>query len=276
MLSRYYTLFNLLILSVLIYCGVDIFYTFAGSGLTKVQTEGVTTENFQEATLEKRQPFDYYLEAINRGLFGAVQEPLDVSGEFEIEALEPTALNIALLGTVSGDRQSAVAVIEEIDKRRQSLYREGDTIQNTTILKILRGKVILRVGSKNQILTMEEKPTKPTQGVAGSQPGTTITLDRSMVSKTLQDMNQLLSQVRVRPHFKGGKSDGLMLSQIRPNSLFTRMGLRNGDVVQSVNGKSITSADDIMGFYSELKSGSEVSLEIKRRGKNKILTYSFR
>ena len=283
---RYYTLLNLLVLTVVIYCGVDIFYSLAGSRLTGVKTEQMTTEHLQEtATLEKRRAFDHYLAAANRDLFGAVQDLDNGASELKTEDLEPTALKIALLGTVSGDRQNAVAVIQETTKRTQSLYKEGDTIQDATVIKILRGKVILRVGNKNQILTMEEQATSSRKGPGASrsprrstppQPGTTITLDRSMVSKSLENMNELISQVRVRPHYKDGEADGLMLSQVRPNSFFSKMGLRNGDIIQGVDGEPITSPDDIMDLYEELKEGSSVSLQIGRRGQNKTLTYRFK
>ena len=283
---RYYALFNLLVLTVVIYCGVDIFYTLAGSKLTGVKTEEMTTQHLKEtATEEKRQDFDYYLPATNRDLFGAVEEFGSGSRVLETEDLEPTALKIALLGTVSGDRQNAAAVIQETAKRTQSLYKEGDTIQDATIIKILRGKVILRVGNKNQILTMEEQATSSPKGPGAPssrrrsalpQPATTITLDRSMVSKSLENMNELISQVRVRPHYKDGEADGLMLSQVRPNSFFSKMGLRNGDIIQGVDGEPITSPDDIMDLYEELKEGSSVSLQIGRRGQNKTMTYRFK
>jgi len=283
---RYYTLLNLLVLTVVIYCGVDIFYTLAGSKLTGVKTEQMTTEHLKETTtLEKRRAFDHYLAAANRDLFGAVQDFGSGSRELNTEDLEPTALRIALLGTVSGDRENAVAVIQETIKRTQSLYKEGDTIQDATIIKILRGKVILRVGNKNQILTMEEQSTSPGRGpvawrstgpIAPPQPGATITLDRSMVAQSLDNMNELISQVRVRPHYKDGQADGLMLSQVKPNSIFTKMGLRNGDIIQGVDGEPITSPDEIMELYEELKSGSSVSLQIGRRGQNKTLNYRFK
>jgi general secretion pathway protein C len=67
-----------------------------------------------------------------------------------------------------------------------------------------------------------------------------------------------------------------MLSQVRPNSFFSKMGLRNGDIIQGVDGEPITSPDDIMDLYEELKEGSSVSLQIGRRGQNKTLTYRFK
>lgn len=283
LLSRYYTLINLFVLSVVIYCGVDIFYTFAGSKFTEVKVERVTSEHIEKTTRPGKRPsFDHYTSAINRDLFGVVEDSLDKSGDLKMEDLEPTALNISLLGTVSGDRDSAVAVIQEKAKRTQALYKEGDTIQNATISKILRGKVILRVGDKNQILTMEEKSTSSTSRTrrtpvrARPVPGSTITLDRDMVAKSLGNIGDLLSQVRVRPHYKNGKADGLMLSQVKPNTIFTKLGLRNGDIIQSVDGEQIESPDEIMDFYEDLKSGSSVSLEIMRRGKKKSLTYRFK
>ncbi len=287
-LSRYYIAINLLVLSLAIYCSVDVFYTLADSKLTKIKAQQATTQHLNKMKAQKKwHPFDYYLPAINRDLFGASEEPADTSKQIEIEDLERTALNISLLGTVSGYDENAVAIIQERAKRSQSLYKIGDQIQNATIIEILRGKVILRVGSKNQILTMEENtsasgPTPKSQlpqstdrRRAPSVDGSTITLDRSTVGSSLGDLSKLLSQVRVRPHYKNGKPDGLMLSQVKPNTIFTRLGLRNGDVIQNVGGKTIGNPDDIMGFYEELKSGSDVSLEIMRRGRKKALNYKF-
>jgi general secretion pathway protein C len=281
---RYYTALNLLVLSIIIYVGVDVFYTLAGSKLADVAEEQIGAERFKvEPPQQKSRSLSHYLTAADRNLFGEVKEERT---ELKAEDLEPTELKVELLGTVSGDSQNAAAIIQEGAKRTQALYKEGDSIQGATIIKILRGKVILRVGGQNQVLTMEEKPRASASASArrspvgpsgpSSRPSTTITLDRSTVTKSLDDLNELLSQVRVRPHYRDGKADGLMLSQIKPNTVFTKMRLRNGDVVQRVNGKPITSPDEIMEFYEELRSGSSVSLDISRRGRSRTLSYQFR
>ena len=280
---RYYTGLNLLVLGIVIYGGVNIFYTVAGSKLTDVAEQEITTERFKVTPAQgQRRALSHYLGAAKRGLFGKVKET--ASSELEAEDLEPAELKVTLLGTVSGDSKNAVAIIQEGARKTQSLYKEGDSIEDATILKILRGKVILRVGDKNQVLNMDENarsssgPERSRSPVGGppTERSTTITLDRSTVTKSLEDINALLSQVRVLPHYRDGKADGLMLSQIKPNTVFTKMRLRNGDVVKKVNGKAITSPDDIMGFYEELRSAASVSLDIARRGKNRTLTYSFK
>jgi general secretion pathway protein C len=236
--------------------------------------------------MAKRQTFSHYAAAIDRGLFGQADETPPPPSDINVEDLERTSLNLTLLGTVSGDEKTARAIIEDKTKRSQSLYKEGDTIQNAEIMRILRAKVILKVGEKNQVLTMEEKPTgsassrvkpsRPSQSALQSEGTTTITLDAATVNKSLENITELLSQVRVRPHYKDGKADGLMLSQVKPNTIFTRLGLRNGDIIQDIDGEGIENPDDIMDFYEELRSGSSVSLGIQRRGKKKVVNYEFK
>jgi general secretion pathway protein C len=82
-----------------------------------------------------------------------------------------------------------------------------------------------------------------------------------------------MTQVRVRPYFRRGKPEGLIVSQIQANSVFAKLGLMNGDVIASVNGKQMSSPEEAFQFYNSLKSGGEVSIEITRRGQKKMLTY---
>jgi general secretion pathway protein C len=228
-------------------------------------------------------PLNYFQPIIERSLFGSPDKPPENVKAKEIEALQPTSLKVALLGTVTGDQKSALAVIEETDKRTQGLYRIGDSVQSAMVKMILRGKVVLRVNEKDEILTMEESAKRaktprdrraPRAGPRRS--GSKITLNRSDLQESLTDINKLLTQVRIRPHFKDGQPDGLAVTRIKPGSIFSRLGLRNGDVVREVNGKPIRSPDDIFSLYEDFKSGSEVSVEISRRGRQRSLSYNFK
>ena len=287
-LNRYYTMINLIVLSVIIYGGVDIFYTLAGFKLIEVNTESrVAKQGTTPSVSGKRRNLNYYTPAVNRDLFGEAEELENSKDDINVQDLEPTALKVTLLGTVSGDDKTATAIIEEKAKRKQALYKEGDTIQDATIVKILRGKVVLRIQDKNQILTMEENtassksvarrtaPRRAPRPATPSGSDRTISLDRATISKSLENITELLSQVRIRPHYKNGQPDGLLLSQVKPNTVFTKLGLRNGDIIQGVDGNSVENADDVMDFYDEIKSGSSVSLDIMRRGRKQKLNYEF-
>jgi general secretion pathway protein C len=289
MTKLYSSIFNLVALFVAIYIGVDLFYRVVGAQLRYVDTEKVVIDQAPREKNNRMPPLKDFRVVMDRNIFGSKDKATEGIKATDLETLEPTSLKLALLGTVAGTQQSAVAVIEEMDKRKQGLYRVGDSVQDAIVKMILRGKVVLRVGDKDEILTMEEsssrrasseqeasaarKRRRPTRA---SRRGASITVRRSDVQDALQNINTLLSQVRIRPHFKDGKADGLALSNIKGDSIFAKLGLRNGDIVRGVNDRPIRSPDDIVSFYNKLTSGSRMSLQINRRGQDRTINYRIR
>lgn len=280
MTKLFYTILNIVAVSLVVYIGVDTFYRVVSSELKGVNTKEIVMEQLPNAEESKRSPLSSFQVITERNLFGSLDKASEDVNEEEIEELELTSLKIALLGTVTGNEQNAFAVIEETDKRKQGLYKIGDSVQNATVKKILREKVVLRVGTKDEILTMEESAAsrrdKRRRPSKSTERGTTITVSRKDIQNSLKDINNLMSQVRIRPHFKDGKSDGLSVSRIKGGSIFSKLGLRNGDIVQKINGEPINSPDEVLMLYEKLKSGSRVSLEVTRKGKPKTMNYRFR
>jgi general secretion pathway protein C len=275
-----YTILNIVAVSLVVYIGVDTFYRVVSSELKGVNTKEIVMEQLPNAEESKRSPLSNFKVITGRNLFGSLDKASKDVNEEETEDLELTSLKIALLGTVTGSEQNAFAVIEETDKRKQGLYKIGDSVQNATVKKILREKVVLRVGTKDEILTMEEsaasrrdKRRRPSKSTAR---GSTITVNRKDIQNSLKDINKLMSEVRIRPHFKDGQSDGLSVSRIKGGSVFSKLGLRNGDIVQKINGEPINSPDEVLALYEKLKSGSRVSLEVTRKGEPKTMNYRFR
>ena len=71
-----------------------------------------------------------------------------------------------------------------------------------------------------------------------------------------------------------GGADGLILSSIKPGSIFRKMGLRNGDILTGVDGEKIESVDNALAFYEKLKLSSHIALQLKRRGQLKTIEYN--
>jgi general secretion pathway protein C len=283
MAKYYYTIINLLGLSIIIWTGVDIFYRVTFSGIEGIKTRTVVAK--KAPTIKGNiKPLNNFNSITERNLFGTMDKASKADTSKNIEGLEPTSLNVALLGTVTGDHQDARAVIEEIGKRKQGLYKVGDGIQNATVKMILNGKVVLSVGDKDEILSIEDSISSSSPRTAkispvkasGAKASSTITVKRADVRRALRDINELMSQVFISPHFKDGAADGLEVTKIKRGSFFAGLGLKNGDVIQKINNKPIKSPDDAMAFYHRLKSGSRVSIEITRGQKPKTINYRFR
>lgn len=223
---------------------------------------------------------------LERNLFGSAEKEKEERAEVEIDidALEHTQLDLVLLGTVAGDNGYDYAVIEERGKSGQTLFREGDVVSGALLVKIMRTKVVLRVDDKEEVLSMEDERRKSpssTASAAGERPSVVsdleqvITLQRSKVDAAVQDMGRLMTDARIRPFFSGGKVDGIMISNIVPGSIFQQLGLRNGDVIRGIDGRPLQSPNDLMEVYKSLESGTELAVDIKRRGRDQLLQYQF-
>jgi general secretion pathway protein C len=277
-MKRYLNLLNLLLLTGVIFFIVKAFYTLVTANIDSGHPLKETTRQLVPHENETRHPLTYYSAVTERNLF---QTKTDAGGrpeKLDIEALEPTDLKLDLLGTITGDKKEAYAVIEDTTKKEQHLFRIGDTVQNATVKMILREKVVLNVNGKDEILKLEKnrvgsKKINSQAASLVSEKAQNITVRRSQMESAVKDVNNLMKEIRIRPNFRNGKPDGLLLTGIRPNSIFYSMGLKSGDVLTGVNGKDIESVDDVFKLYQNLQSSSRMQLQIKRRGLLKTIDY---
>src|SRR5690606_39755053 len=65
---------------------------------------------------------------------------------------------------------------------------------------------------------------------------TEIEIDRSAVDKILSDQAQLMRSARIVPEQKDGKTIGIRLFGVRPDTLLGTLGLKNGDRLEQING----------------------------------------
>jgi type II secretory pathway component PulC len=61
-------------------------------------------------------------------------------------------------------------------------------------------------------------------------------LEQLAASAGGRSASAIFSDARILPKYSSGKMTGIELSQIKSDSFFEKIGLRNGDVVTSING----------------------------------------
>ena len=273
----YFNILNVFLISVAIYFGVNAFYITTTSKLDHGDPIISTDKPILSPEDVVVHPISWYNAIIERNLFNT-KKKTDKIEQIDVETLKQTDLKLKLWGTVTGDRDKAYAVIEEQKEKKQNLYKVGDTIQTATVKIILREKVVLNVNGKDEILELEKvtgdyKSTISSRKSKGAF-SQNITIKRSRIDKAMKNVNDLMKQVRIRPHFSNGKPNGLNLSNIRSGSIFSEMGLKRGDIITGVNGKEIKSVDDALKFYESLKSSSNVQLQLKRKGRQETINYN--
>ncbi len=101
-------------------------------------------------------------------------------------------------------------------------------------------------------------------------------IDRSEVDSQLDNMAQLFTQIRAVPHFDGGESTGFRLFAIRQNSIFDQIGLRNGDIIEEINGNKISDPSKALALLQELRNVDTLTVKGTRNKTPLDLSYQVR
>jgi general secretion pathway protein C len=113
-------------------------------------------------------------------------------------------------------------------------------------------------------------------GVRRNQDGS-YDIDRSLIQEVANNQSLMEQQApNVSPHYVNGQPRGFQLAGIRSGSLFSRIGIRNGDVLTSVNGTNVDSPQRALELYEQMMTQSQVSVTVERRGRPQTLTYNVR
>jgi general secretion pathway protein C len=198
----------------------------------------------------------------------------------------------------------ASAAIEDLRTHRQTLVRVGDTVGDARVDSIAWDHVVLIGDDGEQVLALgppddgagerADAPDEPpgTDQVAGDQvaddqvvsrgptirqtSATAFVVDRRELTTVADDMSGLLTQLRAVAEVRDGRPAGFRLFQMKEGSIFRRLGLQNGDVVQRVNGEAVSDPATLLAFLQRLRSEPRVALDIRRGADRQTMVYDLR
>lgn len=216
-------------------------------------------------------------------------------------APQRSALPWTLVGTlVSKSSEWSLASVEDSSTRRVQTWMQGDHIEDAEVLSITRDRILLRrgevteyidftrpsaAGAKGAKSSPATRPLSPSSrappraghelapGLREESPGH-WRLPRTDLVRVIAHLPQLSTQARIAPAFEDGVPTGFKLLSIRPDSVLTQLGVRNGDVVRRINGYSLDSFEKVMEAYTRLKEAPRVDIELVRNGATIRHSYS--
>jgi general secretion pathway protein C len=227
------------------------------------------------------------LELLSRQLDMSQTAPMTVSSTTPEDTAPVRLPGLRLLGTLvaSRDATSFASVYEDAADRTTTVWT-GSEFQGAEVLVIERTRVVLRGAGRLGFIDFVPAPVTVSSTVqpAPSRLGGSIQqvspnvyeVPRHEVDSALANLHQVATQARVVPSFVNGAPQGFKLFAIRPDSLFTRMGLRNGDTLRRINGFTLDSPDNALGAYQRLQDASLIELEVVRDGQPVLQTYRIR
>ncbi len=224
--------------------------------------------------VEPRRELGDYSSILERGLFGEGKGPSNSAASVETSVYK-------LIGTVEGDI-FAGAVLE--DTSGQAFYRIHEKLPDgSRIIKVRRDRVTIKRpdGGTTDLQVVDDTKivnvTKPGAGAGVRKLSEgKWAVDQREVTAGTENINQLLTQARALPYMEQGKTVGFRISEIVPGSLYEKIGLQNGDVIQKINSQDVDDPAKFFQMYQSLKEERSISIDLVRGGQRQTLNYEIR
>jgi len=265
------------------------------------KTSVVPTRAFLDRNIFKAEREDLAPEPVDmsgpEGTNASAQASID--GEINTDNCEKASLNATLVATiVSTDPTRSVAVFVDPAKKQPGAYRiKEKLLDKADIVSIEWRRVLINNQGRCEAFSLEEPGKKksrsssapPMASKSSSKPpktqignnikkmsDTEYEIPKDEIENVLGNLNVIATQARIVPSFRNGKANGFKLFSIRPGSLYSKIGIQNGDVIQKINGYEINSPDKALEIYGKLKEASSITVDLIRRGRTKTMSYGIR
>jgi len=250
---------NPFVLSSVVVGGLGIFSGTALTTQTQVETQSVAEPLSKNGEQDKKVSLTDSGLVDDSKLLGNPQTTGEDPKKTRTQAFDQIYNKFALLGTVVGNKDYTLAIIEDKALQSQKVYKIGHSIYGGVITDILREKVVLRLHGKYLVLKMGGSSHPGSEDVSPMADE-----ERKFVTVSLEDMRQafdVLSQPKSRARLARRSSDmetgnggGLQLSNVEPGSIFGKMGFKEGDLIEEVNGNPIKDPYNAVAMYNLMKS----------------------
>ncbi|NIP37632.1 MAG: hypothetical protein GWO07_01050 [Candidatus Dadabacteria bacterium] len=270
-----------------------------GNITSKANPKNISSRNIY--TRSPKKPRSYYKPILANNIFGLKNVTVSPNPKGGPEGDAPeTKLNMELIATII-DINSSQAVLKNLDNNKSNGYFVGDEVdiyksEKIKISRVESCKVILerRSGFETikcktvSIATPTRTKTRPTRPITRPSDDeddedsaldegvkkvgeNEFEVDQALLDELLEDINEIMSEVRVIPN-----DEGLKLFGMRPNTFFHKIGLRNGDTLNMINDVELTDVSNALGIFQELKGESSFTINLTRRKKKMTFDYAVR
>ena len=170
------------------------------------------------------------------------------------------------------NRLLGVGEVVRIEANRVYLYSEKEhryeylTIDMESQLAKKAGEVPARATSRKSAGSQDGDIREVTEG--------SFEIDQGHLDGVLNDLAKVAMDARAVPYLEGGKQAGFKIFSIRSGSVFEKIGLKNGDILVSVNGSRLNNLSVAMNLLEQLRRKKHFTIDLKRGGSSRTLDYA--
>lgn len=234
----------------------------------------------------------------NPSLPGCGKKPIKKKDEKKVCVASNTESNLGLklVNTlVLQDTVKSIASVQVRNAKEVLSFREGDKIKNmATIGRINRQKMVfknLKTGECEYIANVDKNLKKmapltilsPKKGKkllqkdkSGIQnAGNSYKIPNKVREQMLANISEVLTQARAVQINNPDGTLSFKLTEIVPNSIYSKLDIQNDDIIKSINGKPIKNINEVMTLFGNIRQIDHFELGILRNGAEVNKEYDF-
>lgn len=233
-----------------------------------VQTHSTTSGGVNIAALKQRN------------LFGKAGVVPRAAPKQETDNAPDTRLNLTLAGVILSDNPNGSRAFISGSNGKQKPYAIDDEIEgsNASLYEVYATHVILQRNGRYETLRLQKSAAGRTSNT--SRPASRSTKSnndvagklKSVREEILRDPSKAADFIRVRPVYSKGQLTGYRIYPGKDRALFTKVGLRSGDLVTKINGEGLNDPQKAFSMLSTLSNATSISLELQRRGRTETVS----
>jgi len=169
------------------------------------------------------------------------------------------------------------------DSAGQVFYRIQQRMPDgSTIVKVQKDRISIKLpdGSIVGLQVVDDAKIVPVQPKNGDSvkrlSDGRFMVDQKEVLASTENMGQILTQARALPYQEQGKTVGFRISEITSGSIYEKIGLQNGDVIQRVNAQDVDDPAKFFQLYQGLRNERNITIDLIRGGQRQTLNYEIR
>ena len=161
-----------------------------------------------------------------------------------------------------------------IKGRDSKILRLNSSLENYKVKQILKNKVLFEKGNDKTWLYIKDAIVKVRHSVLKVMPKVgTFVMRKTTFKRNFLRPEKLLKTLNIVPEMVRGIFNGLKIKYLLEGSFLYKYGLRQDDIIKSINGKKLVSISDGISAYQNISTSKKFSVSVLRDNKIKELKY---
>lgn len=226
---------------------------------------------------------------LKRNIFNSAGGLADDEGQKQCELVK-SGLPLKLSGLIFGGTAATSLALLEGSGKLTDTFLLGDVVPGgARVIDIQKDRIIIERAGCPEFIVLEKpevalrrrgaqkkgketakatSPDGPSYKEDGfEREGYASKITRQWVDKALTtDFTKTLQDAKASPYLEGGEVKGFILTRIRPDSVYEKLGFQDGDIIKAINGIPLNDAAKAIQTLNGMRNENNVSMEVTTAG----------